>query len=295
MKTQSSIRRTGMGIAFFATALLVGTSVLAQTATASPVDRMTPTILSASWGTDNGAGCPNGIKGLDNLPVTFNWFIDPASIDPTEFLVIKSDGTAVHPVCALQFPPNEPNEAQTVNLIGNFGDAVNGPTPYQVRVLPGLRGKAPGAKNYRAIGALPDKKVDNLSGGPFMVDAWRLTPALMANDPNACTVGSTFVRVVWSNGLTAYPTGAEVSDGVAASYRAVFKLPNGTTRHLTPIALADLYDHATTFNSDNMHDLCLPALPRGSVLTAVSIGPGVIQDPNGDANLSQKLFVRSAH
>ena len=35
----------------------------------------TPTILSASWGTDDGVGCPNGPRGLDNIPVTFNWFI----------------------------------------------------------------------------------------------------------------------------------------------------------------------------------------------------------------------------
>jgi hypothetical protein len=43
-------------------------------------------------------------------------------------------------------------------------------------------------------------------------------PSIYLGDPNRCTVGKTFVRVMWSNGLTAYPTGEEVGAPVAASY-----------------------------------------------------------------------------
>jgi hypothetical protein len=86
--------------------------------------RPVPKILSASWGTDNAAGCPNGAQSLDNIPVTFNWFIKRRSIQPRDFRIVRSDGTTAKPTCALQFPPDERDEAQTVNLIGDFGEAV---------------------------------------------------------------------------------------------------------------------------------------------------------------------------
>lgn len=261
-------------------------------ASAADLSRATARVLSASWGTDNGAGCPTGEKGLDNLPVTFNQFIDPSSIQVTDFLVIRSDGSAVNPICALTFPPNEPNEAQTINLIGNFGDAVNGPTPRQVRITGQLRGKLPGALTYRPLGTLPDTKVDPLPGPPAMVDAWRLTPALMSGDLNRCQVGTSAIRVVWSNGLTSFPDGQEVGDAVRNSYRAIFRLPNGRSWSTTPLELADLHDHPSAFNSDNMHDLCLGAVPSGAVLAGVSIGAGVIQDPNGDPNAAQRFVIR---
>lgn len=93
---------------------------------------------------------------------------------------------------------------------------------------------------------------------------------------------------MWSNGLTAYPTGAEVGAPVAASYRAIYKLPNRKVA-LAPLEVADLHDHPSAANADNMHDLCLPRPPRGAKLAGVSIGGELIQDPNGDPNLAQKF------
>ena len=113
--------------------LLILVCALAMTATAAgSIARPAPRVLSAAWGTDNGVGCPNGHRGLDNIPVTFNVFIRPSSIQTTDFQVVRSDGTVATPTCAIQFPPNESDERQTVNLIGNFGDSVNGPTPASV-------------------------------------------------------------------------------------------------------------------------------------------------------------------
>jgi hypothetical protein len=138
---------------------------------------------------------------------------------------------------------------------------------------------------------LPKVSVDPLSGGPYIVDGWTLMPSIYRGDPNRCTVGRTFVRVVWSNGLTAYPSGEEVGAPVAASYRARYKLANGRTVAIAPLEIADLYDHETSFNADNMHDLCLPQLPRGAKLTGVTIAADRFQDPNGDPNLAQKFRV----
>ncbi|HEX4730975.1 MAG TPA: hypothetical protein VH299_06875 [Solirubrobacterales bacterium] len=256
---------------------------------AGPLRRPVPKILSASWGTENAVGCPNGAKELDNIPVTFNWFIRPASIQPADFQIVRSDGTVATPTCAIQFPPDESDELQTVNLIGNFGDSANGPTPVAIRVVGALQGKAPGAHKWRPIKHLRTVHVDPLSGGPYIVDAWTLMPSIYRGDPNRCMVGKTFVRVVWSNGLTAYPTGEEVGTPVAASYRALYKLPSGRTVAIAPLEVADLHDHETSFNADNMHDLCLPKVPRGAKLAGVTIGADLIQDPDGDPNLAQKF------
>jgi hypothetical protein len=116
---------------------------------------------------------------------------------------------------------------------------------------------------------------------------------LYAGDRNPCTVGAAVVRVMWSNGLTAYPTGLEVGAPVVASYRALYRLRNGRTRLIAPLGVADLHDQASAFNSDNMHDLCLPRIPRGARLVGVRIGGGLIQDPNGDPNEAQ-VFRRPA-
>lgn len=248
-------------------------------------------ILSASWGTDGAVGCPTGEQGLDNIPVTFNWFISHSSIETTDFEIVRSDGSVVTPTCALQFPPDESNEAQTVNLIGDFGSSVEGPTPVVVRVVGALQGAPPGAALWRPLPPLPDVAVDPLSGGPYIVDLWTLTPALYNGDPNRCAVGDVFARVMWSNGLTAYPTGEEVGASVVDSYRAVYELPDGEQVEMAPLDVADLNDHPSAANADNMHDLCLPPPPDCAVLTGVTIAGGLIQDPNGDPNDPQQFRV----
>lgn len=246
-------------------------------------------ILSASWGTDNAVGCPSGAQGLDNIPVTFDWFVRNRSIQVADFRIVRGDGSTATPTCALQYPPNESDERQTVNLIGNFGEADGGPTPVAIRVVGALEGKAPGAKRWRTIRRQPKVRVDPIAGGPYIVDAWWLTPALYRGDRNRCLAGEAFLRVMWSNGLTAYPSGEEVGAAVLASYRAVYRLPNGSALAVAPLEVADLHDHESAFNADNMHDLCLPRPPRGAVLAAVTIGANLIQDPNGDPNEAQRF------
>lgn len=269
---------------------LVGAALPAGAGAAGPLHRPVPRILSASWGTEGAVGCPNGAKELDNIPVTFNWFIRGLKLPSRDFRVIRSDGSVVTPTCAIRFPPDERDEAQTVNLIGDFGNS-NGPTPVAVRVVGKLEGKAPGAHHWRPVRHLAPAKVDPIAGGPYIVDAWTIMPSIYRRDPNRCMVGTTFVRVMWSNGLTAYPTGEEVGAPVLASYRALYKLRSGKTVAIAPLEVADLYDHETSFNADNMHDLCLPEIPRGARLAGVTIGADLIQDPDGDPNLAQRFKV----
>jgi hypothetical protein len=277
------------GYAFAALGAVLVCAWATTATTAGSIVRPEPRLLSASWGTDDAVRCPTGEQGLDNIPVTFNRFIRRSSVQTTDFRVVRSDGSIATPTCALQFPPDESDEGQTVNLIGDFGDSVNGPTPAAIRVVGALQGRAPGTIRWRQIPTLPQASVKPLLGGPYIVDAWTLTPAIYRGDANRCTVGKTFVRVTWSNGLTAYPTGAEVGAAVVASYRAIYKRPNGKVVAVAPLDVADLHDHATSANADNMHDLCLKRRPRGAKLTGVTIGRGLIQDPNGDPNVAQKF------
>lgn len=284
--------RRQAGYAFPALGALLLACAFPAAAATGPLARPEAKILSASWGTDGAVGCPNGAQGLDNIPVTFNWFIRRSSIQTTDFRIARSDGSTATPTCALQFPPDEPDEAQTVNLIGDFGDSVNGPTPVSIRLVGALQGKLPGAPRWRRIPPLAKAKVEPLSGGPYIVDAWTLTPAIYRGDGNRCKTGKTFVRVMWSNGLTAYPTGAEVGSAVVASYRAIYRAPNGKAIKIAPLEVADLHDHPSAANADNMHDLCLPRLPHDAKLKAVTIGAGLIQDPNGDPNAAQNFRVK---
>jgi hypothetical protein len=205
---------------------------------------------------------------------------------------VRSDGSTVTPTCALQFPPDERDEAQTVNLIGEFGDSADGLTPVAIKVVGELEGKAPGARKWRPVRDLKKVSVDPLAGGPYIVDAWTLMPSIYRNDPNRCQVGMTFVRVMWSNGLTAYPTGEEVGAAVTASYRALYELPGGKTVAIAPLEVADLYDHETSFNADNMHDLCLAKVPPGARLAGIKVAADLIQDPDGDPNLAQDFRLR---
>jgi len=266
-------------------------SLVAGFANATPLARPVPRILSASWGTEDAVGCPNGAQGLDNIPVTFNWFIRRTSIQPRDFKVLRSDGSTATPTCALQFPPDERDEAQTVNLIGEFGDSASGTTPAAIEVVGALEGKAPGARGWRSVRHLKID-VDPLAGGPYIVDAWTLMPSIYRNDPNRCQVGTTFIRVMWSNGLTSYPTGEEVGAAVTASYRAIYRSPGGDTAAIAPLEVADLHDHETSFNADNMHDLCLAKVSRRAKLAGVTIAAGLIQDPDGDPNLAQSFRPR---
>lgn len=111
-----------------------------------------------------------------------------------------------------------------MNLIGNFGDP-NGVRPNTVTVVGKLEGRPPLASKWRPVTPGLTQTIVQIEAGPDISDAWRLTPAMLQGDRNACTVGRTFVRVVWSNGMTAYPGGTEVGDAAVKSYRALFTPP----------------------------------------------------------------------
>lgn len=240
-----------------------------------------PKFLSAFWGLDN------GINGLDGMPITFSWLIDPKSIDLTDFKVIRSDGTFTVPTGATLLPANETNETQTILLIGDFGDAASGVRPARVQLGGELVGHPPNSTRSKPFSNLISPQVLPLETGPYIVDAWRIDPALLAGDANASTVGSTFIRVVWAGGITDYPTGNEVGDDVTKAYRLTY-LYQGKIVALTPLDIGDLND------GDNMHDLSFPEIPLDAKLISITLPSGYVEDPNGDPNREQAFRFKTA-
>lgn len=275
--------------ALAATSLVLFTATLAPSpATAAPAEPAR--ILSAAWGTNNASSCPSGQTGLDNIPVVFSWFLRASTIDTADFVFTRDDGTTASPSCALLIPPNERNERQTINLVGDFGDPA-GARPVTVAVAGGLQGHPIGRQAWRELPRGLSHDVAQVEAAPFIVDAWMLTPAQLTKDRNRCAVGTDFVRVVWSNGMTSYPTGEVLGQPVVDSYRAVFRLASGERLALTPLAVGDINDHGKAILEDNMQDLCLDDVPQGAVLSQVAIGADVLQDPNGDPNAAQRFRV----
>jgi len=239
-----------------------------------------PRFLSAFWGLDDGMP-----QQMDGMPITFSWLINPASIDPADFNVIRSDGTVIVPAFATLRPANESNETQTILLTGDFGDAESGVRPVRVRLVGQLVGSPPVSKRSEAFSDLVSPPIRRLSAGPSIVDAWRIDPALLTNDANACTVGSTFVRVVWSGGITDFPTGNEVGVAVTLAYRLTY-LHRGKTVTVAPLEIGDLND------GDNMHDLSFPAIPARAKLLTITLPGRHVEDPNGDPNSFQVFRFR---
>ncbi len=243
-------------------------------------------LISAFFGLDN--GLPMGANvlclgagGQDGMPVVLSRTIDPETLDPEDFSVTTSAGVENIPHCVTLRPATDAGEGRTVLLIGEFGNAPDGP-PARVRIVGDLMsGKAAGEQiNFRGA----EVHVIPLEDGPSLVwaeivdkDVWSVR-----GRGTACPSGSQqVVRVTWAGGVR-LPGRAEPGDPERALYRVNVTHPDGSTEAITPAALADLNDN------DNNHLLCLDTLRPA---TAVTFPAGHLVDPNGDLNPATQVSV----
>jgi hypothetical protein len=236
-------------------------------------------ILDAFFGLDDALPmkttliCPGG-AGEDGMPVTFSQRVAVTNPAASSFLVTTRSGATHAPRCATLNPATDASERHTVLLIGKLGDDPGDP-PVRVDIV----GSVPLDGGGDAKGLTG--KVTALAAGPSLLLALRYTPAELPK--TSCPSGTTkqIVQVTWSGGVTA-PGGGDLTDTQRQRMHVTVANPDGTTRELTPFALADLGDN------DNYVQLCLD---DGAKPLSVRVEPGTCADPRGDVNAATTIAV----
>jgi hypothetical protein len=264
--------------------LLIGIAALTMMGTAFSASvraqDTAPALLSAFFGLDNalpfGAnGICIGARGQDGMPVIFSHEIDAATLDAADFAVITASGAINTPFCVSLEPAVDAGEARTALLIGELGDAQSDP-PIRVEMV----GEVLTMDGASFVGAAI--AVTPLDAGPNLVIAelvpprdWHLDRPADRQAGDGCPSAGTLqvVRATWAGGVT-IAGGEEAGDAQRARYRVTVQDADGTTRAVTPFALADIGD------GDNNHALCLDTL---ATPISVAFPAGHLFDPNADA------------
>ncbi len=226
-----------------------------------------PQILAAYHGLDDlpaqvSLVCPTMVGGTDGMPVVFSVQIDLDSVSESAFIVEKSTGERVTPLCATLVPAIEPLERRTVLLAGDFG--ATGTSPRAVEVVGPLRDV-----NGQTLTGLRTEDVTPLSAGPELVLAERFdpdTPGLAGECPPETVQ---VVQVTWNGGVHGV---GHVDLGEPQILGTTVTLTDG--RQVNPIALAD-------DDPDNHVHVCLDA---ESPALSVTIMADLFEDPGGDPN-----------
>lgn len=228
-----------------------------------------------------------GAQGKTGMPVIFSTEIDFETLQAGDFEVTTASGSTGEMHCASLLPATDPGELRTVLLIGNLGPAETDP-PVRVTIAGNLHSLG-GTLNHRgasvAVTPLPD--------GPSIilaetVEDWTRVGTLGPRRVRGslCPADGIVqaVRVTWAGGVT-LPGGREPGEAERDLYTITVKAADGTTRDITPAALADLGD------GDNNHMLCMDTKDQP---VSVSFPAGILTDPNDDLNPATTVPVKSA-
>ena len=236
--------------------------------TQTAADAATPALLAATFGIDDVSGLPcKGGAPLDGVPVVFSTTLRQSGVQPSDFEIVRKDGTRVTPQCATFFPATDADEARTILLLGSFGSGTKDDL-FKVNIV-GSIPSADGQADFKglSVGVVP------YAQGQHLVYARRQTLSGNVGGSDQCPTqagGKTIQQVIQlsfgSNAGNSFPTDT--------SYLARFnvKLSDGTVAH--PIAFGD-----TTI--DNYLELCIA---QTSAATSVSIEPQTVADASGQLN-----------
>lgn len=248
------------------------------------------TVLSAFFGLDNGlplganARLCFGAGNDDGMPVIFSEEVNTATVQAGDFQVTTRDGTIGFIQCVTMAPAVDSGELRTALLVGEYGSAAENP-PVTVEIVGNLL-TMDNTLNFK--GSVID--VTPLEPGPTLIAAevvpesqWDLGKG---GGPwgtgGGCPEGTQqVVRVIWAGGVTK-SAGGEADDVERALYSVTVANESGTTRMITPFALADLGD------GDNNHELCLDST---NTPISVAFPAGFLADPNGDLNTDTEIEV----
>ena len=228
-----------------------------------------------------------GSRGFGGMPVIFSTEIDTETLQAGDFLVTRASGET-HPLhCVSVLPAVDPGELRTVLLIGDLGPSDSDP-PVSVEIVGNIHSMDK-TLNFRGA----RQSVVPLADGPSLtlaksVDDWTRTGTLGPRRARGslCPVDGTLqaVRVTWEGGVTLVD-GSEPGEAERDLYSVTVEASDGSTRVITPFALADLGD------GDNNHMLCLNVTDRP---LSVAFPAGILTDPNDDPNPATSLEIRAA-
>ena len=246
-----------------------------------------PSLLSAFYGLDDSrqiavrtALVCQGVSGRDGMPVIFSHEVDPDTLDPEDFRVIRASGDMGAVGCVTLRPADEIGELRTALVVGEYGSAEDPPVSVDiVGDVMSLDGK----RNFK--GSTAD--VIPLAEGPTIVLAEDVPPNYWSlGEEGDCPRPGlrTIVRAVWAGGITK-PGGDEIDETEIALYRVALRRPDGTVIDVAPMAVGDLEDN------DNNHELCIDV--EGTPLS-VSFPAGFLTDPNEDLNPDTGIVVSPA-
>jgi hypothetical protein len=203
----------------------------------------------------------------DALDVLFSSDLDAASLEPSAFMVMFSDGSRVVPSEARLAPASENDENRTVVLIGDFGDPKDRP-PTDVMVVGRVYGEL--GESFEGLVA----KVD-----PFDAAGRPVVAELVPVDDDACMGLGQAIRTWWTDGLR----GVEAAD-LAEIH---IELEDGTV--VTPVKFDD-HDLEDQRREDNVLDLCLT---ETSPARGLEFGAGLFEDPAGHPSAAVSMKIGS--
>jgi hypothetical protein len=222
---------------------------------------------------------------MDGMPVIFSHEVDVATLEPGDFRITTTSGQVGKVVCLTLAPADDPGELRTALLIGEYGSAKD--QPARVEIVGSVLSKDH-LVNFRGASV----KVTPLESGPALVWAERVPQAAWALGRKAtrlpwgggdgCPVGTAqVVRVTWDGGIKKRD-GGDADSGVGMLYAVTVIGPEGTTRIVKPMALADLGD------GDNNHALCLDVADPA---VSIRFPAGHLTDPRDDLNGDTQVAV----
>ncbi|PRQ00512.1 hypothetical protein ENSA7_60060 [Enhygromyxa salina] len=212
------------------------------------------------------SGPPRMLEGSeiseDRIVLVFGAQLDPLTIDPRNFAILRGDGHRVRPTRAFLAPADEGDENRSLTLTGNFG----GPEtpPVAIHVIGEL---------YSEAGA-PLSGLDAEITGPSEPDRAVAAESLEPS-PSRCPAARQVIRTYWTDTLT------EVGDSDLAQVELY--LADG--RVITPSGFDDQAQRvgddaggpAVGRADDNVLDLCVDA---DQAVVRVRFAAGLFADPN---------------
>ena len=206
----------------------------------------------------------------DRLVLVFGQELDPLSIDPRGFAILRADGRRVRPVRAVLAPASEGDENRSLVLLGNFSAGESPPVAVHV------------------IGSLHAESGESLTGldasitGPEAADVVVMGEQLAAEEAR-CPGAAAVVRLYWTDLIV----------GIEAADLEVIGLGLADGRTLQPSAFDD---HEPTDEGgppgmappdpDNVLDLCVA---EAAQVVEVRLPAGLFEDEAGHPSAAVRV------